>query len=212
MLEDGRRFCNEGLGYHDYVEALLAATPDDRPARSWLVCDIRFLRRYGLGVVRPTPVPWRQWVRRGYLKTGATIPDLARACGIDPEGLNRTVTAWNRDAAKGEDPQFHRGSTNYMRLQGDPEVRPNPCVAPILRAPFCAVEVGPGSFGTFAGLATDGNARVLDGQGDPIAGLYAAGTDAASVFGGFYPAGGINLGPALTFGYVAACHAAEVGQ
>ena len=51
----------------------------------------RFLRRYGLGIVRPQPLPWRPWKRRGYLKTGKSIPDLARACGIDPNGLTQTV-------------------------------------------------------------------------------------------------------------------------
>src|SRR5258707_8688129 len=66
----------------------------------------------------------------------------------------------------------------------------------------------PGSFGTFAGLKTDASARVLDANGVPIPGLYAAGTDMASVMGGHYPAGGINLGPAMTFGYIAGRHAA----
>ncbi|MBE9640130.1 FAD-dependent oxidoreductase [Salipiger mangrovisoli] len=209
VLASGRRFCNEGLGYHDYVEALLAALPEDAPARSWLVCDHRFLRRFGLGVVRPQPAPWRHWVRRGYLKTGASLPDLARACGIDPAGLEATVAEWNRHAASGEDPLFHRGTSPYMRLQGDPEQQPNPCVAPIARAPFFAVEVVPGSFGTFAGLATNGRAQVLNANGAPIPGLWAAGTDMASVFGGAYPAGGINLGPAMTFGFIAGRDAAE---
>ncbi|MFD2857236.1 FAD-binding protein [Seohaeicola zhoushanensis] len=96
-----------------------------------------------------------------------------------------------------------------MRLQGDPDVGPNPNLAPIERGPFYAVRVVPGSFGTFAGLKTDGKARVLDVEGQPIPGLYAAGTDMASVMGGHYPAGGINLGPALTFGFIAGRHAAE---
>lgn len=209
VLADGRRFCNEGLGYHDYVEAMLRAIPEGRPARSWLVCDHRFLRRYGLGIVRPAPVPYRGWVRSGYLKTGRTVEDLARACGIDPAGLAATVAHWNAGAARGEDPQFARGRTAYMRLQGDPAVAPNPNVAPIARGPFHAVEVVPGSFGTFAGLRTDGCARVLRADGSAIGGLFAAGTDSASVFGGFYPAGGINLGPALTFGYVAGREAAQ---
>lgn len=94
-----------------------------------------------------------------------------------------------------------------MRLQGDPAQRPNPCIAPINRPPYLAVKVVPGSFGTFAGLETDAAARVLR-DGTPISGLYAAGTDIASPLGGFYPAGGINLGPALIFGYIAGLHAA----
>lgn len=208
VLANGARFCNEGLGYHDYVEALQAAVPEGEPARSWLICDHRFLRRYGLGVVRPAPVPFRRWIRAGYLKTGRTPEALARAAGIDPAGLSVTLAQWNESARAGADPQFGRGTTAYMRLQGDPDHRPNPCVAPICTAPFYAVEVGPGSFGTFAGLATDAQARVLSAEGAPVPGLYAAGADAASVFGGFYPAGGINLGPALTFGFIAGRHAA----
>lgn len=209
VLQNGQRFCNEGLGYHDYVEALQAATPAGDPARSWLICDLRFLRRFGLGVVRPQPLPYGHWVRRGYLKTGRNIPELARACGIDPDGLSQTVADWNTHATKGEDPAFHRGTTPYMRLQGDPEQAPNPCIAPIVKAPFFAVEVTPGSFGTFAGIRTNGRAEVLNSAGAPIPGLWAAGADMASIFQGNYPAGGINLGPAMTFGFIAGRNAAQ---
>lgn len=66
----------------------------------------------------------------------------------------------------------------------------------------------PGSFGTFAGLKTNEYAQVLNTANQPIDGLYAAGSDMASIMGGFYPAGGINLGPAMTFGYIAGLHAA----
>lgn len=208
VLASGARFCNEGLGYHDYVMALQSAVPEGQPATSWLVCDHRFLRRYGLGIVRPAPVPVGPWLRSGYLKRGTTPRALALECGIDPKGLEATLATWNASAEWGEDPAFGRGTTAYMRLQGDPDQRPNPCVAPIRQGPFYAVQVVPGSFGTFAGLKTDAFARVLDASGAPIPGLYAAGTDAASVFGGFYPAGGINLGPALTFGFIAGRHAA----
>ncbi|WP_276716000.1 FAD-dependent oxidoreductase [Pseudooceanicola nitratireducens] len=208
VLANGRRFCNEGLGYYDYVQALFDAIPEGQEVASWLVSDHRFIRRYGLGIVRPAPLPLRPWIASGYLKTGRSIEALAKACGIDADGLAATVTQFNDHARRGEDPVFHRGTSPYMRLQGDPEVTPNPCLAPIERGPFYAVKVIPGSFGTFAGLQTDGAARVLDAGGAPIPGLYAAGTDMRSVMGGHYPAGGINLGPALTFGYIAGCHAA----
>lgn len=205
---DGRRFCNEGLGYHDYVRAMFEAIPEGQPTASWLVCDHRFLRRYGLGIVRPVPLPVGPWLRTGYLKTGRTLAGLASACGIDAKGLAATVDAYNEAARRGEDPAFGRGTTPYMRLQGDPDVSPNPCLAPIRKPPYYAVKVVPGSFGTFAGLRTDGRARVLDAAGTPIPGLFAAGTDMASVMGGHYPAGGINLGPALTFGFIAGRQAA----
>ncbi|WP_244613330.1 FAD-dependent oxidoreductase [Modicisalibacter radicis] len=208
VLADGRRFVNEAHGYYDYVAALIEAVPEDQPVESWLVCDHRFLRRYGLGIVRPVPVPFGHWIRRGYLKRGHTLEQLASHCGIDPPGLTRTVEAYNASARHGEDPEFGRGSTPYNRKQGDPAHGPNPCVAPIEKGPFYAVKVVPGSFGTFAGLVTDASARVLDANDRPIPGLYAAGTDMASIMGGFYPAGGVNLGPAMTFGYIAARHAA----
>jgi predicted oxidoreductase len=72
------------------------------------------------------------------------------------------------------------------------------------RPPFYAVRVVPGELGTFAGIATNAQAQVLDQDGAPLAGLYAVGNDAASVMGGTYPAAGITLGPAMTFGYLAA--------
>nr|WP_294555742.1 FAD-dependent oxidoreductase [uncultured Rhodopila sp.] len=208
VLANGQRFCNEGNGYHDYVAAMLRAVPAGQEVASWLVCTRAFQRRYGLGIARPVPLPPGPFIRSGYLKTGRTIGELALACGIDPAGLERTVAEYNVHARNGEDPAFGRGGTPYNRQSGDPAVTPNPCVAPLKHGPFFAVKVIPGSFGTFAGLKTDANARVLDAAGAPIPGLNAAGTDMASVMGGHYPAGGINLGPAMTFGHIAGRHAA----
>jgi succinate dehydrogenase/fumarate reductase flavoprotein subunit len=213
VLADGRRFCNEGDGYHDYVAAMLRALPPGQEVASWLVCTRAFQRRYGLGIARPVPLPVGPYIRSGYIKTGRTMAELARNCGIDPAGLGQTLAAYNAHARKGEDPAFGRGSTPYNRLQGDPgHGGRNPCVAPIEHGPFYAVKVVPGSFGTFAGLKTDAQARVLDEAGAPIPGLYAAGTDMASVMGGHYPAGGINLGPAMTFGFIAGLQAAGAGE
>ncbi|SER04177.1 Succinate dehydrogenase/fumarate reductase, flavoprotein subunit [Azotobacter beijerinckii] len=208
VLANGKRFVNEAHGYYDYTSAMVAAVPLGQEVASWLICDHRFQRRYGLGISRPTPVPVGPWVRNGYLKTGKTLEELARACGIDPAGLAETVAEYNRHARNGEDPAFGRGSTPYNRKQGDATHQPNPCVAPIENGPFYAVKVQPGCFGTFAGLKTNAHAQVLDGAGQPIDGLYAAGTDMASIMGGNYPAGGINLGPAVTFGYIAGRHIA----
>jgi succinate dehydrogenase/fumarate reductase flavoprotein subunit len=210
VLADGRRFCNEGEGYHDYVLAMLRATAQGKEVASWLICTRAFQRRYGLGIARPTPLPVGPYIRSGYIKTGRTLGELARACGIDPAGLEQTVAEYNVYARKGEDPAFGRGATPYNRLQGDASVTPNPCVAPLESGPFYAVKVMPGSFGTFAGLRTDADARVLGADGAPVSGLYAVGTDMASVMGGHYPAGGINLGPAMTFGFIAGRHAAGV--
>jgi len=208
VLADGRRFVNEADGYHDYTAAMVAAVPPGQEVASWLICDHRFQRRYGLGHAKPFPVPLRASLRSGYLKRAATIEALAQACGISTSGLRATVEAYNVHARQGQDPAFGRGSTPYNRKQGDPLHGPNPCVAPIERGPFYAVKVLPGSFATFAGLKTNAHAQVVDSQDRAIPGLYAVGADMASVMGGNYPSGGINLGPAMTFGFIAGRHAA----
>lgn len=204
---DGRRFVNEANGYHDYVSALMAATPDGEAARSWMVCDDRFIRRWGLGIVKPWPLRMGHWLKTGYLKRASTLEALADQLGISTQ-LAHTVADYNAGARQGKDEQFGRGWSPYNRYQGDPELTPNPNVAPIEHAPFYAVEVIPGSFGSFAGLKTDASARVLREDGTAIGNLFAAGADMVSIMGGHYPAGGINLGPAMTFGYIAAKTAA----
>jgi succinate dehydrogenase/fumarate reductase flavoprotein subunit len=209
VLADGRRFVNEADGYHDYVSAMISAVPKDHEVASWLICDHTFQRRYPFGMSKPFPFPVWPYVRSGYLKRARTVEALAAACGIDPVGLAGTIAEYNRHAKVGADVEFGRGTTPFNRGSGDPDHRPNPCIAPIERAPFYAIKVLPGSFGTFAGLKTDAFARVLNRDGKPIDGLYAAGNDQASVMGGHYPSGGINLGPAMTFGFVAGRHAAS---
>tara|TARA_R110000796_G_scaffold215409_1_gene331394 strand:+ start:5641 stop:7353 length:1713 start_codon:yes stop_codon:yes gene_type:complete len=209
VLKNGQRFVNEAGGYYDYVDAMVKAVPEGDEVCSWLVCTHRFQRRYGLGISRPAPLPFKHWIKKGYLKSAKTLEALAIECGIDPKALKQTVDEYNHHAQHGEDPAFRRGSTLYNRKNGDPANTPNPCVAPLDQGPFYAVKVVPGSFGTFAGLKTNAYAQVLNAANQPIDGLYAAGSDMASIMGGFYPAGGINLGPAMTFGYIAGLHAAN---
>lgn len=207
VARDGRRFANEANSYHDFVQAMLRACEGRPEKEAWLVADHRTIRRYGLGHVKPFPVPLAAALRSGYLLRGRTLRDLAGRAGIAAD-LESTVAAYNEAARRGEDPAFGRGSTAYNRYLGDPLRTPNPCVAPIEHGPFYAVRVVPGDLGTFAGLVTDAHARVLDAQRRPIAGLYAAGNDMASIMGGSYPGGGITLGPAMTFGYIAGLHLA----
>lgn len=199
----GRRFANEANSYHAFMRDFLAAVEPGGEAVAWLVCDHRFQRRYGLGASKPFPVPLARYERSGYIVSAPTVEELARRCGIDPAGLAAAVESHNRAARAGRDPAFGRGDTPYNRVSGDPGHGPNPTLGPIERGPFHAVKIVPGSLGTFAGLKTDAAARVLGRDGRPIAGLYATGNDMASVMGGHYPSGGITLGPAMTFGYLA---------
>lgn len=207
----GHRFVNEANSYHDFMQGLFRSTPKGDVVRAFLITDHPTLRRYGLGFVKPFPVPLAPYLGNGYLKKGRTLRALADAAGIAPDALETTLEAYNESAAKGTDPAFGRGTTAYNRYLGDPSVTPNPCVAPIENGPFYAVEVVPGELGTFAGIRCDAHARVLDESGAPIDGLYAAGNDAASIMGGNYPGGGITLGPAMTFGYIAAKHMSADG-
>lgn len=200
---DGKRFVNEANGYYDYVEALLAATPEGETVESWQIADSRFVRKFPLGMAKPLPVPLFPYLRSGYLIKGRTLEELATKCGIDPAELRRTVTRFNANARSGVDPDFGRGETAFNRYGGDSTNQPNPSLGPIEKGPFYAVRIVPGSFGTFAGLDTDGRGRAVNHNREPIDGLYVVGNDQANVMGGHYPAGGINLGPALTFGYIA---------
>jgi succinate dehydrogenase/fumarate reductase flavoprotein subunit len=203
VLSNGKRFVNEADGYYQFTTGMIAAAPEGEDVAAWLICDHTFQRRYPFGMAKPFPVPVWPYLRSGYLRRGRTLAELARTCGIDPDGLTKTVAAFNEHARVGEDPEFGRGTTAFNRGSGDPEHKPNPSLAPIENGPFYAIKVLPGSFGTFAGLAADPQARVLDASGEPIPGLYVAGSDQANVMGGHYPSGGINIG------YIAARHAAH---
>ena len=153
-------------------------------------------------------MPLGHHLKTGYLKRGATLSELAAQAGIDAKAFEATVAGFNTTAAEGRDPAFGKGSRAYNRYQGDALHGPNPCIAPILHGPFYAIKMVVGDLGTYAGIRTDADARALDADGQPIAGLYAAGNDMASIMGGNYPGAGITLGPALTFGYIAGKHIA----
>ena len=211
VRDDGKRFTNEADSYYDFMRDLLAATPAGAAAQAWLVCDHAFIRHYGLGAVKPAPMPMGASLRSGYLRRGSTLEQLAQACGIDAAGLRATVQRYNQQARAGRDEDFAKGETPYNRMQGDAASgHPNACMAPIERGPYYAVRVVPGSLGTFSGLRTNPHAQVLDTQEQTITGLYAVGNDMNSMMGGRYPSGGITLGPAMTFGFIAAHHAAGV--
>lgn len=206
VLSDGRRFTNESESYHD-VGAAMAASGE---AGAWLICDRPTIRKYGLGHAKPAPMPLWPWTRSGYLKTGRSLADLAQACGIDPQGLEATVAAYNHGARQGRDDQFHRGETAFNRYLADPDHQPNPCVGPLEQGPFYAVRLEMGDLGTFDGLRTTVPGEVLTPGGAIIPGLFAVGNDRASIMGGNYPGAGITLGPAMTFGWITGRYLAGV--
>ena len=202
---EGQRFVNEALSYHEFVQAQLRDAHRNVPA--WLVCDSRFLWKYGLGRVRPFALSTRRERASGYLHRARTLAELAGEIGVAAQAFVDTVESFNAHARRGVDPEFGRGGDNYQRHLGDAEQQPNPCVAPLDRPPFYAVAVHPADLGMAAGVMTDEHSRALGADGTPIDGLYACGNDMHSVMNGAYPGPGITLGPALVFGYLAARHA-----
>ncbi len=208
----GRRFVNEALSYHEFVRAMLADGNDSAGRSFYLVCDRQFLRNYGLGRIKP--FTWRigRYVRSGELIEAPDIGALSDAIGVEKPVLSLTIDNYNADARAGHDLAFGRGTTIYQRHLGDAGHLPNPCVAPIERAPFYALRIYPADLGTAVGLRTDVDARVLNANGVTIAGLYACGNDMGSIMNGNYPGPGITLGPALTFGYIAGRHLARQGR
>jgi glycine/D-amino acid oxidase-like deaminating enzyme len=207
----GRRFVNEGVSYHEFTRAMYRSHAQVPAIPAWLVCDRRFLWKYGLGMVRPLTLRLQPHLANGYLRRADSIEALARDIGVDPAGLAATVAAHNEYARTGVDPDFGKGSNPYDRSNGDAAHQPNPCLGPIATAPFYAVAVWPTPLATSLGLLTNADANVLDAGGRAIPGLYACGNDMHSPLGGEYPGPGAQLGPAMTFGYVAARHAVRHG-
>lgn len=202
--QHGKRYLNEAASYH-IVGQQMARARDEGTDPSWMIFDHTFRHKYPMGPLLPL-VP--DWAQNGMVKLvmhrADTIAGLAKEIGVDPAALEATVARFNAHAAKGEDPDFHRGEAAYDKMYGDPRHGPNPCLAPILEPPFYAFAIHPGDIGTNGGLVTDDKARVIGEDGEPIPGLYAIGNNAASAMGESYPGAGVTIGPALTFGYVAA--------
>lgn len=209
VLRNGQRFCNESNSYHDVGADLIKACAGQKETVMWLVCDKTTLSKYGLGYVKPAPMPIGRFLRNGYLYEGRTLTDLALATGIDAKGLEAAVKEYNLGATQGKDLQYGRGTTAFNRYLADPANQPNPCVAPVQNGPFYAVKVMMGDLGTFDGIQTTVVGEVKRNDGSVIDGLYAVGNDRASVMGGNYPGAGITHGPNMTFGYLTAHHIAD---
>ncbi len=208
VTRHGLRFVNEASSYHDFGQAMIAACAQEEQVTAFLIADHRALRRYGMGAVKPAPIPIGAHLRSGYLIRGNTLEALAQAAGIDAAHLVRTVADFNTHARLGHDSAFGKGGNIYNRYNGDPGHLPNPCLAPIEHGPYYAVKLHIGELGTLTGMDIDTDARVLGADGLPVPGLYACGNDASNVMAGDYLGGGATLGPGMTFGYLAACHAA----
>jgi 3-oxosteroid 1-dehydrogenase len=171
----------------------------------WVILDSQAREKYPCGSVMP-----EQEMPEGFGVKGNTIAELAQKAGIDPKGLEETVSTFNTYVQKGEDPEFKRGSHPWSAwMCGDPNNKPHPNLGTIIKPPFYAVEMhrlaGNGIPAT--GLATDRHSRVLGWDDQPIEGLYAAGNSVARMETGANMQSGVSNGRGMTYGYLAGLHA-----
>jgi len=206
---NGARFVDEACSYDEFGIAMVEdqlKTGANTPC--WLVFDATFRTKFTAGGFMPTQImpdwliPADCWDH--YIFKADTLDTLATKIHVPVDELKKTVMNMNGYARTGVDPEFGRGSNAYDRMFGDANVTPNPCLGTIDRAPFYAVPINLGDLGTKGGLKANAKAQVVDGKDQPIPGLYAAGNNAGSPFGNLYPGAGATIGPAATFGFVAA--------
>jgi 3-oxosteroid 1-dehydrogenase len=210
---EGNRFANEAAPYVDAVHAMYG--PGDGPGRNiptWLIADQRYRNRYVFAGLYPgQPFPGR-WYKAGAVFKARSLAELAGLIDVPPEALTATVERFNGFARSGQDEDFARGQSAYDKYYSDPRNRPNPSLGALETGPFYAVKIVPGDLGTKGGLRTDTAARVLREDGSTIPGLYAAGNASAAVMGRTYAGPGGTIGPAMTYGYLAALDIAAKGN
>ncbi|MER5468088.1 3-oxosteroid 1-dehydrogenase [Streptomyces sp. NPDC002685] len=200
----GARFVNEAAPYSDVVHTMYERNPSAPDIPAWLIVDQNYRNRYLFKDVAPTFTFPDAWYTSGAAYKAWTLDDLAGRIGVPPAALRTTVGRFNSLALSGTDTDFHRGDSVYDHYYTDPAILPNSCLAPLWLPPFHAFRIVPGDLGTKGGLRTDARARVLRPDGSVIPGLYAAGNASAAVMGHSYAGAGSTIGPAMTFGYIAA--------
>lgn len=205
----GKRFTNEGAPYSNVANDMYKthqAGTSCIPA--YLVFDADYRKKNPCGPVMPGMVKpdsrLDKRIRNEFLKKGETLEELANKIQVPADSLKATVERFNHSAEVGKDEDFGRGETPFDQYYGDPKVKPNPNLGAITKPPFYAIEVNPGDVGTKGGILTDDLARALDTHGNVIPGLYATGNCSASMMGSVCPGAGATIGPAMTFGYIAA--------
>ncbi|WP_298290563.1 FAD-dependent oxidoreductase [Novosphingobium sp.] len=205
--QSGVRYLNEAGSYTEFCRRMNERNEEVPAIPSWAIFDNRVMKNVMIAGTMPGSKKPAEWTESGYLHTADSIEALATSLKIDPAALRDTVDRFNGFVAQGHDADFQRGAREYDKWLGDPFHKPNPTLGELSEGPFHAIPVIPGDVGTLGGVVTDDKARVLREDGTPIAGLYATGVSAAGVMGRVSPGSGVNVGPAMVWGYVAAKHA-----
>jgi 3-oxosteroid 1-dehydrogenase len=217
---DGKRFINEAAPYMDFAHAMIEGHNSGvTHIPCWLITDVRSFHRYVVAghlpipkvPFAPVPTGWKvpaEWLESGVVHEGRNFDELAAKIGVPADALRRTAERFNELARKGHDDDFNRGGSAYDNYYGDPALS-NPNLHPLTKPPYYAFQIILGDLGTSGGLRTDEYARVLRADDSIVKGLYAVGNTSAAVMGRSYAGAGATIGPAMTFGYVAAKHIAD---
>jgi 3-oxosteroid 1-dehydrogenase len=216
---EGKRFINEAAPYMDFGHAMIEGQKSGvTHIPCWLITDHRSFNRYVVAGHLPipkipgAPVPTGRkvpaaWLESGVVRAATTWDEMATKIDVPAAQLRETARHFNELAHKGHDDDFNRGDSVYDNYYGDPTL-PNPNLYPLGDPPYYAFRIVLGDLGTSGGLRTDEYARVLRSDDTVVPGLYAVGNTAAPVMGRSYAGAGATIGPAMTFGFVAAKHAA----
>lgn len=176
---EGKRFVDE-VGTRDAVSAAEVAQTG---SYSYLIVD---------QAMADASAVIQGYISKGYTTKGESYAELAKELGIDEAAFEETMNTWNSYVEAGEDKDF--GRTSFAK--------------PLSNAPYYAIKVTAGIHHTMGGLVIDPEARVLNAEGNPIEGLFAAG----EVTGGVHGAnrlGGNAVADFVIFGRIAGASAAE---
>ncbi len=209
----GNRFMNESMPYVEACHHMYGGQYGQGPGPgenipAWLVFDQRYRDRYIFAGLQPGQRIPKKWLESGVIVSAPTLDELATKAGLPAGAFKATVDRFNGFARSGVDKDFRRGESAYDRYYGDPTNKPNPNLGEINQGPFYAAKLVPGDLGTKGGVRTDVHGRALRDDNSVIEGLYAAGNVSSPVMGHTYPGPGGTIGPAMTFGYLAALHIA----
>jgi tricarballylate dehydrogenase len=193
--QEAERFTDEAPGTVDAVyEPITRRIYEQTGGIAWVILDARHLRipNYRLGIRTDQP-PW----------VAGDLETLARRMGLDPDRLAQTVKAYNA-ACSGA--HWLPLELDGLATRGISPPKSN-WACPIAEPPFHAYPIMSANVFTFGGLKTDPFGRVLDSDGAPVRGLYAAGEIVGLYYGHYTGATSVLKG--IVFGRLAGTHLAD---
>lgn len=180
VSSEGKRFTNE-LDTRDNVTAAINKLPEKS---AYLVFD---------SGVKSRAKAIEQYEKMGFVIQGDSIEALAQEIGVPADELTATLNTWNNAVKNKEDAEFGRTTAMDNDLSG---------------APYYAIKIAPGIHYTMGGVKINTNTEVLNKDGQPIPGLFAAG----ELTGGLHGQnriGGNSVAEIIIFGRQAGIKSAE---